>query len=269
MQHYGLIGRHLEHSWSQEYFTEKLNAIGLGDCRYQLYPSGDEVQQPADLPSWLDNLIQNDHLMGFNVTLPFKQWVLPLMQQISPTAQAIGAVNCVRVLWQHDGNYRLEGHNTDAPAFRDSLQPLLQRWHRAALVLGTGGAARAVAYALHQQGIAVTFVSRNPSQHQDCCTTAGDTICSYSDAYALAEHTYLIVNATPVGMMALEAETPFADIHHISFQHLCYDLVYNPEETRFLLECELTGATVKNGLEMLHRQADLSWQHFALPYTQQ
>lgn len=268
MKRYGLIGKRLEHSWSKQYFTDKFDAAGLDDCRYQLYAAGDEVQQPAQLQTWLDEVIRDEHLLGFNVTLPYKQWVMPLLQQADPTALATGAVNCVRVQWQQDGSYLLEGHNTDAPAFRDSLLPLLQSWHHAALVLGTGGAARAVAYALHRQNIAVTFVSRHPGQHHDCCTAPGDAVCSYSDAYALAEHTYLIVNATPVGMAALEAETPFADIHHISFRHLCYDLIYNPEETRFLLECELTGATIKNGLEMLHRQADLSWHCFALPSPQ-
>lgn len=268
MRHYGLIGKDLGHSWSASYFTEKFAAAGLEDCRYRPYAAGDAVRQPAQLLPWLDGVIRDEHLLGFNVTLPYKQWVMPLLQRTGATARAVGAANCVRVLWQPDGSYLLEGHNTDAPAFHDSLQPLLQDWHRSALVLGTGGAARAVAHALRRLGIAVSFVSREPGKRQESLAAHAGAVLSYAEAYAAAAHTFLIVNATPAGMGAHIAETPFADIHRISFQHLCYDLIYNPEETRFLLECSLVGATVKNGLEMLHRQACLSWQLFGLPPAQ-
>lgn len=234
---YALVGNPLAHSWSQRYFEEKFRRESLPH-RYLLH----DVASLDGLRQW----IQQEQVAGFNITIPYKQAILPLLDSLSEVAQAVGAVNCVKVL--PDG--RLEGHNTDAPAFMETLRPLLQPWHTQALILGTGGAAQAVAYALRQLGIEYRFVSRTPSGEQ----------VSYLEADELASSHYLIVNATPVGMFPHEAATPWRYTHRLGMKHLCYDLVYNPEETRFLLDSELCGAQTTNGLAMLHRQADLSWQ---------
>lgn len=235
---YGLIGTPLTHSFSQKYFEEKFLSLNLPNHSYTLFPISGISQLPV--------LIEDHSLRGFNVTHPYKESILPLLHEISPEAREIGAVNTVLV----SGN-RLVGHNTDSPAFLHTLQPLLRPYHTSALILGTGGASKAVAYALSQLGIEYLFVSRNPQ---------GEKEVDYLQASRLAQSHFLIVNATPLGMCSHEAQTPFHDISKIGVKHLVYDLVYNPSETRFMLETELAGATVVNGLDMLHFQADLSWE---------
>lgn len=248
MKHYGLIGKTLSHSWSAKYFEQKFEKEGIVDCQYGLYPAGEKVERAEELRPWLYDLVRERQLQGFNVTMPFKRWILPSLDELSASAREIGAVNCVKVVWQGT-TPRLVGCNTDAPAFLATLQPLLKPWHPSALVLGTGGAARAVAYALRKLGVKYTFVSRTPK---------GDEI-DYVSAVERAEETFLLINCTPLGMAPNEEQTPWKDVHTLSFRHLCYDLVYNPEETRFLLEASLAGAATKGGLEMLQRQAELSW----------
>lgn len=280
MRRYGLIGKELGHSWSQQYFEKKFADEGMQDCCYELYASGESVSSAAELAAWLHDLVEREHLLGFNVTIPFKQWILPCLDAMSPVAKEIGAVNCVQVIRKEDGTFTLTGHNTDAPAFESTLLPLLQPWHKQALVLGTGGAAHAVAYALRRLGIEVVLVSRNPEEarqrrqeekaEEKVEEKAGNfprggcddelQVVSYQQAVELSRDIFLVVNATPKGMSPHISETPWSDVHNLSFRHLCYDLIYNPVETRFLLESELAGAVVKNGEEMLHRQAELSWE---------
>ena len=169
------------------------------------------------------------------------------LDDIDAAARGIGAVNCVV---RQDG--RLVGHNTDAPAFAETLAPLLQPWHREALVLGTGGAAKAVTYALRGMGIGCTMVSRCPDLHSGAV--------SYAQAFAMASTHLIIVNATPVGMHPDVEGTPWPESSCIGPRHLCYDLVYNPSPTRFLCCAAERGAVVCGGLAMLHRQAELSWE---------
>ncbi len=272
MHTYGLIGKSLRHSWSKQYFDNKFLKEGRDDCRYLLCEGGEAVTDSKTLASWLHRIIEHEHLLGFNVTIPYKQWVFPLLDALSPTAAAIGAVNCVVVQWQSDGSYRLTGHNTDAPAFAATLAPLLQPWHRKSLVLGTGGAARAVTYALQQLNMEVSWVSRDAEaatqrlyerrEHQvpSDILTRGIPILSYPEAIQQTTESHLIVNATPVGMYPNEGETPWPAPHMLSPRHLCYDLIYNPTETRFLQQSRQAGAQTRNGLPMLHHQAELSWQ---------
>ncbi len=272
MHTYGLIGKTLRHSWSKEYFDNKFRTEGRDDCRYLLLEGDEAVTGPAALAQWLHRTLRQERLLGFNVTIPYKQWLLPMMDALSPTAAAIGAVNCVQVLWQPDGSYRLTGHNTDAPAFAETLAPLLQPWHTNALVLGTGGAAHAVAYALRKLNIAVALVSRDvaaatarlcnePARHHaDTAWRHEIPLLSYPDAIQQAAESLLLVNATPIGMFPLISATPWPEPRCLTQRHLCYDLVYNPTETLFLQQSHHAGTQTHNGLAMLHRQAHLSWQ---------
>ncbi len=238
---YALIGRQLSHSFSQTYFSEKFASERLNDYSYDLL----ETEDLSDLRK----VVEEQKLDGFNVTIPYKVEILPLLDEIDAIAQKIGAVNTVKVS-NHCGHIYLKGYNTDAPAFAETLRPLLKPHHRSALILGTGGAAQAVAFGLEQLGIDHLFVSRNPHsiKHID-----------YSTAYTeAAEHT-IIINATPVGMFPNCSTSPWERPDLMTPQHICYDLVYNPSPTRFMQEAAQRGATVQDGLPMLHRQADLAF----------
>lgn len=235
----GLIGNPLGHSWSQRWFEEMFRREGIESATYGLFP----------LPS-LDGLrewVLQEGLAGFNVTIPYKEAVIPYLDGLSEEAHAIGAVNCVCV---RDG--RLTGHNTDAPAFRETLLPHLQPWHTRALVLGTGGASKAVCHVLRGLGITPTLVSRTPEAHTG-------TI-SYAEAADLVKSHLLVVNATPVGMYPDTEATPWPYADRWTSRHLAYDLVYNPSPTLFLKQTSEGGSATLGGLPMLHRQAELSWE---------
>ena len=247
--HFALIGNKLSHSWSQRWFEGQCRDRGLVDRDYALIE--------LDSLDTLRAVVAERRLRAFNVTIPYKCSIVPLLDELSPEAAAIGAVNVVEVLRNGDGTVRLYGRNTDAPAFMQTLSPLLRPWHRHALVLGTGGAAHAVAWALASLHIVFHFVSRTPARTDEL---------SYSDAVALAADKanpacpYLIVNATPVGMSGppWQACSPWPRPDLWSPRHLCYDLIYNPEQTLFLRQATAHGAATSNGLDMLHRQAHLS-----------
>ena len=251
----GLIGRQLGHSYSQQYFDRKFRSEGRSDCSYSLL----EISSVEAVPA----LVASRRLDGFNVTVPYKRALLPLLDRCDPAARAIGAVNVVKVLWHADGSPELWGYNSDAPAFLQTLKPLLRHEQRRALILGTGGAARAVAWALAQLAIDYRFVSRDPSRTDlpPHSVVAFDDPCLSSEGNPFT----LIVNATPVGMYPHVEATPWPYPHRLGAGHLCYDLVYNPAPSRFLQEAAAQGATTKDGLEMLHRQADLSWQIWTTP----
>ena len=242
MRHYGLIGRRLGHSLSQELFE----AQGFKDASYGLY----EMESLDRLRQW----VEQEHINGFNVTIPYKQEILPLLDAVDDTAAEIGAVNCVSV---EDG--RLIGHNTDAPAFKETLA---ERPHGAALILGTGGAAQAVAYALRQLGTEYKFVSRHPERH--------DNAISYEEATSLLRNipcrVSTLINATPVGMYPNNGNTPLplSTLHFPLSTLLVYDLIYNPSQTLLMREAAACGAKVKNGLDMLRKQAELSWRIWGL-----
>lgn len=240
---YGLIGRKLGHSFSAKFFNEKFLRENI-NAEYRNFEIPD-ITQISDI------LISHPELKGFNVTIPYKRDILPYLSSISPQAESIGAVNTVLVERHGDGSTSLHGFNTDAPGFRDSLRPLLpEDTSLKGLILGTGGASAAVACALEECGVAPTFVSRR-NQHNlnHPCITYDDL-----DEAVMSAHR-VIVNATPLGTYPDTDSAPPIPYHLITPRHICHDLVYNPENTRFMQLCARQGATVKNGYEMLLNQA--------------
>lgn len=238
---YGLIGYPLKNSFSEQYFANLFASLGLATHHYRNFP----IQTLQVLP----DLIREQHLLGFNVTMPHKQSVMEHLQFLSPEASACNAVNCVQVKWTNKG-YELTGYNTDVFGFRKSLMPLLKPWHQHALILGTGGASKAVRYVLNGLGVDSTVVGRNGM---------GDLSYEELTKPVVRSH-QLVVQTSHVGMYPNVDDVldfPFA---HLTDMHLVYDLIYLPEKTRFLIQAVQAGAVVKNGLEMLHLQAQKSWQ---------
>lgn len=237
MTKYGIIGYPLGHSFSKGFFTEKFACESI-DAQYLNF----EIPDVAMLPDVLRN---NPELRGLNVTLPHKQAVIPLLDELSEEAKEIGAVNVIRVR-----NGKLKGFNSDIIGFTNSIKPLLMPHHKKALILGTGGASKAIRVGLNRLGIEWTYVSRSPREG----------MITYEDitAETLQEYT-VIVNCSPVGMFPNVAQAPEIPYDCLSDKHLLFDLVYNPEETLFMKKGREQGATVKNGLEMLHLQAIASW----------
>ena len=234
MRHYGIIGYPLHHSFSAKYFSEKFEREGI-EAEYSLYPIGME-----DLRLKIEDLLHR--LDGMNVTMPYKQTIIPYLDRLDETAEAVGAVNVV---------HKRVGYNTDCIGFMESIKPLLRAFDRKALVLGTGGASKAVCYGLKQLGIATTLVSRTPK----------DGMIGYSDLTEglMAEHT-IIVNCTPLGMVPDTESYPPIPYELISAQHLLFDCIYNPEETVFLRKGRAQGAKTQNGIEMLYGQAKAAWK---------
>jgi len=235
--HYGIIGYPLAHSFSPAYFRKKFASLHLA-ATYDAFP----LPHITDLPTLL---AAHPHLAGLNVTLPHKEAILPYLHIIEDSAAVIGAVNCVAI---KEGV--ITGYNTDATGFEQSIIPLLTAHHTQALILGTGGSSRAVAYVLTQLGIPYTKVSGSNAQGA----------IAYSDVTpVLIEAHKLIVNTTPMGMYPLIDNAPALPYNSLSPHHLLYDLIYNPEETRFLAHGRTHGAATKNGFEMLQLQAEASW----------
>ena len=243
MRTYGIIGTPLSHSRSKSYFEKKFREENLEDCRYENYP----LHDISELPGLIS---RESSLSGLNVTIPYKESVLRYIDRPDPLAVEIGAVNVLKIN-RIGVKVIVEGYNTDMPAFRDTLQPLLKEHHQRAMVLGSGGASRAVAFALKALGIKYSIVSRSPKPNQ----------LSYSmlDKSVIQNHP-LIINATPVGMFPDISRFPKIPYDAITGDHLLYDLVYNPQETVFLIKGSAQGAAVKNGLEMLYRQAEMGWE---------
>lgn len=241
MKQFGLIGYPLGHSFSHAFFAEKFEREGI-EAEYLNFA----IPSIEEFPHIIET---HDKLEGLNVTIPYKLQVIPFLDELSPAAQAIGAVNVVKIV-RNCGEVRLEGHNADVIGFCDSLKPLLKPQHTNALILGTGGASRAVDYGLRSLGIEPTFVSRTPREGQ----------LSYADLTAdIIDSHKLIVNTTPLGMHPKTDACPAVPYPLLTAKHLLYDLVYNPEETLFLRKGREAGAETKNGLEMLHLQALASW----------
>jgi shikimate dehydrogenase len=236
---YGLIGYPLGHSFSQQFFTEKFRALGLHDHEYLNFP----IEEISQLPDLIKDI---PRLRGFNVTIPHKQRIMPLLDRIDDQAAAIGAVNCVSLL---DG--KLTGYNTDADGFKLSIKPFLENHYERALILGTGGSSRAVAYVLKQWGIPFHFVSREKR----------NGAISYADINPDSiQHFKLIINTTPLGMFPNVDASPPLPYEALGSSHFLYDLVYNPEETKFLQLGKLAGARTMNGMAMLRLQAEKSWE---------
>lgn len=239
-----LIGYPLSHSFSEKYFTEKFKRENISDHEYFLSP----LAQIEDFPKLL---AAHPHLVGINVTIPYKEKVIPFLDEISAEAKAVGAVNTIKI---KDG--KLKGFNTDVYGFEKSLVDFLTQKEKKisvenALVLGTGGAAKAVVYILKKLGIEPILVSRKKGK--------GDLTYADLDTIIFAE-CRLIVNTTPLGMLPDLESCPDLPYHRINTKYHLYDLVYNPEKTVFLRRGESQGAAIKNGLEMLHLQAEKAWE---------
>lgn len=238
---YGLIGYPLTHSFSQQYFNRKFDAESIA-ARYVNF----EIPEIADFP---DIIKDNPNLRGLNVTIPYKEQVIPYLDELDSDTAEIGAVNVIKFI-RKGSKLRLKGYNSDVIGFTDSLSPLLTPEMKHALVLGTGGASKAVMQALKKLGISATLVSRTPAEGR----------YTYSDLTPeiMAEN-LLIVNTTPLGMYPHMDECPDIPYDQLTPAHLCYDLLYNPDVTMFMRKAAEHGAATKNGLEMLLLQAFAAW----------
>lgn len=242
MRTFGLIGNPLSQSFSQKYFTEKFKIEHI-DARYLNF----ELPTIEEFPNMLEH---HPYIAGINVTIPYKEQIVKYLTEMDKHAEAIGAVNCIKLTW-HEKTPLLKGYNTDLIGFTNSIKPLLKDNHTRALILGTGGAAKAVAYALHLMGIAYRFVSRHPQ---------GTNHVSYSElTKEILEEYTIIINSTPIGMFPNVNNCPDIPYQFASENHLFYDLTYNPANTLFMLKGAEYGAAVKNGLDMLHMQAEAAW----------
>lgn len=239
---YGLIGYPLGHSFSQRYFTEKFQDEKICAC-YLPFPI-------ENINLFSSVIKENPNLKGLNVTIPYKQQIMKFLNDISEDAKEIGAINVIKIEEKGE-THILKGFNTDFIGFRDSLLPYLRPDIKKALILGTGGASKAVAYTLKRLGIEATKVSRNPKEGELSYDQLSESI--------IGEH-LLIVNTTPLGMYPKIETYPPIPYSAISGSHVCYDLVYNPEITEFMRKSSEMGAFVKNGLEMLHLQAEEAWK---------
>lgn len=238
---YGLIGKKISHSYSADFFNSKFQKEGIAEF-YSLLPIPDATE--------IFQLIEeNPNLKGLNVTIPYKQDVIPLLDEISEEAEKIGAVNVIKISRDNNKIF-LKGYNTDCIGFKNSLSPLLNENIKSALILGTGGASKAVAFTLSQLKIPYKFVSRFPSEGQLAYKDLDDR---------MIKENLLIINTTPLGMFPDVESCPSIPYHYLTANHLCYDLVYNPQETKFMKEASRQGATVKNGYEMWLLQALATW----------
>jgi len=239
MRLFGLIGYPLFQSFSKKFFSEKFEREGLTDCRYESF----SIPSISELTTILK---ENPLLCGLNVTIPYKEQVLSFLHEKSELVKKIKACNCIKI-----ENGKLTGYNTDAPAFEQSLKEKLQPHHTKALILGTGGAAKAVEFCLEQLNIAYKYVSRKPSAKNFSYEQLTDAI--------MEEYT-LIINTTPLGMHPNVVEAPPIPYHALNQKHYLFDLVYNPAKTLFLQKGEDQEAVIKNGYEMLVLQAEESWR---------
>ena len=235
---FGLIGKDISYSFSKNYFTLKFKKLGLNDYEYVNFDLK-SIDEFKDLIS--------KELKGLNVTIPYKESIINFLDEIDDEAKLIGAVNTIKI----DKRGRLTGFNTDVYGFEESLKPRLKKSHKKALVLGTGGASKAVCYVLDKLKIDYLLVSRSPEKTQ----------ISYTDLNrSLLEKYTIIINCTPLGTYPKVEEYPKIPYDCITKKHLLYDLIYNPEKTQFLKEGEKRGADISNGLKMLELQAEKSWK---------
>lgn len=237
----GLIGSSLKHSFSKSYFERKIAGLGLSDYSYSNF----EIKNISEL----NELIRSNNINGLNITNPFKEVVIPLLNQIDSDAKAIGAVNCIKIT-----NGQSVGYNTDAYGFKQSVKPFLEPKHNRALIFGTGGAAKAIAYSLNNIGVEFYFVTSS-------ATKKNENTFFYNELNNIILSQFLLlINCTPLGLYPETDAYPVLPYDFVSNNHLAYDLIYNPEETLFLKQCKDKGATIINGLSMLQLQAEKSWE---------
>lgn len=237
---FGLLGRNINYSFSKGYFTEKFAKENLEGCTYENF----DIQEITAFPEIIK---KNPDIKGMNVTIPYKEVVIPFLDKLSKKAAIIGAVNTIKIT----RNGKLKGYNTDYHGFMESLKPLLQPHHKRALILGTGGASKGVAFALDELGISYTFVSRETKENA----------IAYDQINATTFGNYqIIINSTPVGTSPNTEAFPLISYEYFTDKHIAYDLIYNPAETQFLKKAKEHGAQTKNGLDMLIFQAEKAWE---------
>lgn len=236
---FGLIGKGISYSFSKKYFTEKFSKELFDDCTYENF----DIASIEEFPNILKN---NPDLKGLNVTIPYKEAIIPFLDTMSDKAFRIGAVNVIR--FTKKGN--LKGYNSDWYGFKKSLEPLLQPYHKKALILGSGGASKAVAFALDKLGIFYTFVSREATENAIDYNRINVTTF---------DNFQIIINCTPLGTSPNKKEFPPIPYDFFTEKHIAFDLIYNPEETQFLKKAKKKGAITKNGYEMLVFQAEKAW----------
>lgn len=239
---YGLLGKDIGYSFSKGYFTEKFNNENYSGCSYENFDIP-EIAQFTKITKDIDT----SGLKGINVTIPYKEAVIPFLDKLSKKAAKIGAVNTITI----SKKGKLKGYNTDYYGFQKALEPLLQAHHKKALILGTGGASKGVAFALEELGIWYTFVSRE----------AKENAIDYSQINATTFANYhIIINSSPVGTSPNVDAFPLLPYQYFTEKHIAFDLIYNPAETQFLKKAKEQGAQIKNGLEMLVFQAEKAWE---------
>ncbi len=236
---FGLIGRNISYSFSRKYFTEKFALLHFDNCEYLNF----DLPTIEDFPKMIEEI---KGLRGLNVTIPYKEEIIPYLDSLSKNAKKIGAVNTITI----SKKKKLKGYNTDHYGFRKALLPLLEEHHTKALILGTGGASKAIAFALRKLKIEFDYVSRTPSEYE----------LSYEELTTdiFKEYT-IIINTTPLGTHPNVEECPPLNYTLFTPQHIAFDLVYNPKETTFMKKAKEQGAKVQNGYEMLVFQAEKAW----------
>lgn len=239
---YGLIGKDIGYSFSKNYFSEKFKKLAIKNSKYQNF----DLQNIEDILLVLDNQIED--IKGLNVTIPYKQEIIQFLDELDDVAKEIGAVNTIKI----SPESKLIGYNTDAYGFENSIKPLLKSYHKTALILGTGGASKAIKFVLNKLNIASKSVSRNPSKEDEV---------SYVDLNKkLINESLIIINCTPLGTYPNVDQFPVIPYQYISENHILFDLIYNPSETEFLRKGKKQGAQTQNGLKMLELQAEKSWE---------
>ena len=238
MKNFGLIGKNISYSFSKKYFTDKFQKENISDSSYDLF----------DIPliEEVINVFNTKNIVGLNVTIPYKQDVIKYLDSMSEEAEKIGAVNTIKI-----ENGKKVGYNTDVMGFEESIKPLLKANHKKCLILGTGGASKAVAYSMNKLKISPTFVSRSKNEN---------TITYLEVTKEILAQNTIIINCSPVGTFPKIEEAPNLPYEAFTENHLAYDLIYNPEETTFLKLAKKQGAITKNGLDMLIIQAEKAWE---------
>ncbi len=237
---YGLVGKNIAYSFSKKYFSDKFSEPLFLDCEFQNF----DIQAIESLSDIIKN---NSNLRGLNVTIPYKETIIPLLDSLSEKAAKIGAVNVIKF----KKNGKLKGYNSDWYGFKKALKPLLQPHHKKALILGTGGSSKAIAFALDDLNIQYTFVSRQETNNA----------INYNRINATTFDNYqIIINCTPVGTSPNIKDYPEIPYEYFTNKHIAFDLIYNPSETQFLKKASKKGTITKNGQEMLIFQAEKAWK---------
>jgi shikimate dehydrogenase len=240
MRKFGLIGKNISYSFSESYFQNKFDKEHIKDTSYQNF----DLDSISEFKFLIKN---NPEIAGLNVTIPYKEEVIPYLELINKTAKEIGAINTIKITKKR----KLKGYNTDYYGFKKSLEPLLTKQHKKALILGTGGASKAVAYALKKLNIRYSYVSRTKNEDKFTYKELNEKI--------IKDH-LVIINCSPVGTYPHVKDCPNLPYQFITDQHVLFDLIYNPNETLFLKKGKQQGASICNGLRMLELQAEKSWE---------